>query len=312
MRRHRSRSLPLCLCATYNLCPLPNGFAMRTIPASLQASLDGGVTTLCWCWRLTPRTGPRLGFTDHDLDLAFDGTTFEAASGLSASELREQVGLSVDNVEVSGALVSSRLSEAALSAGDFDDAAVEIFRVDWSSPENRVLVRTGSLGEVRRTQSAFTAEVRGLAHYLQQSRGRVYQYACDADLGDARCGVALTSALWRATPTIVAVETPRRFAVAAIAQADGLFTRGVALFSSGDNAGRRLEIKRHWIADGVHRLELWQEPPAPALVGDALVVTAGCDKSLATCRDRFANAVNHRGFPHMPGNDFLASPTVGS
>ena len=31
----------------------------------------------------------------------------------------------------------------------------------------------------------------------------------------------------------------------------------------------------------------------------------GCDKRLATCRARFANAVNYRGFPHMPGNDFV-------
>ncbi|MDX5493645.1 MAG: phage BR0599 family protein, partial [Alphaproteobacteria bacterium] len=29
------------------------------------------------------------------------------------------------------------------------------------------------------------------------------------------------------------------------------------------------------------------------------------DKQFTTCRDRFANAVNFRGFPHMPGNDFV-------
>ncbi|MEZ5853946.1 MAG: phage BR0599 family protein [Hyphomicrobiaceae bacterium] len=30
----------------------------------------------------------------------------------------------------------------------------------------------------------------------------------------------------------------------------------------------------------------------------------GCDKRLETCRTKFANAANHRGFPHMPGNGF--------
>ena len=35
----------------------------------------------------------------------------------------------------------------------------------------------------------------------------------------------------------------------------------------------------------------------------------GCDKSFATCRDRFANSVAFRGFPYMVGNDVLqASP----
>ena len=29
----------------------------------------------------------------------------------------------------------------------------------------------------------------------------------------------------------------------------------------------------------------------------------GCDRQFATCRDRFGNAVNFRGFPHMPGEE---------
>jgi uncharacterized phage protein (TIGR02218 family) len=45
-------------------------------------------------------------------------------------------------------------------------------------------------------------------------------------------------------------------------------------------------------------------------IGDAFVVTAGCDKHLSTCRDRFANAINFRGFPHIPGNDFVVSYPV--
>ena len=32
-------------------------------------------------------------------------------------------------------------------------------------------------------------------------------------------------------------------------------------------------------------------------------MTAGCDKSFATCKAKFDNAVNFRGFPHLPGND---------
>lgn len=36
-----------------------------------------------------------------------------------------------------------------------------------------------------------------------------------------------------------------------------------------------------------------------------------CDKTLTTCRDVFGNAENFRGFPHMPGPDFiLAGPAA--
>ena len=52
-------------------------------------------------------------------------------------------------------------------------------------------------------------------------------------------------------------------------------------------------------------LDLWQRMPAPILAGDAFRVSAGCDKGLATCGAKFGNVANHRGFPHMPGNDFV-------
>ena len=181
---------------------------MKQLPAALAAHLAGGVTTLAWCWRLTRRDGVRLGFTDHDRDLTFESTVFEAATGFSGSEMRESVGLSVDDLEVDGALVSGRLSEAELAAGLFDDARVEIFRVNWQEPAQRVLVRKGNLGEVRRSGASFSAEVRGLSHYLQQPKGRLFQYTCDADLGDARCGVALPA--YTAGGTVIAVNTRAR------------------------------------------------------------------------------------------------------
>ena len=50
-----------------------------------------------------------------------------------------------------------------------------------------------------------------------------------------------------------------------------------------------------------------------AVLGDARCTVAhdhpafalGCDRALATCRDRFGNVPNFRGFPHIPGNDFV-------
>jgi uncharacterized protein (TIGR02217 family) len=39
--------------------------------------------------------------------------------------------------------------------------------------------------------------------------------------------------------------------------------------------------------------------------GDAFTVHPGCDKRLATCRDIFANVLNFRGEPFVPGLDAL-------
>ena len=87
--------------------------------------------------------------------------------------------------------------------------------------------------------------------------------------------------------------------------ADGWFTAGKLTFTSGANAGLAMEVKIHRaLGDGVH-LTLWQTMARFIEVGDAFIVTAGCDKRFATCRDRFANTVNFRGFPQIPGNDFV-------
>ena len=280
---------------------------MKNLSPALQAHLESGATTLCWSWRLTRRDGVRLGFTDHDRTLTFDGTDFEAAAGFTASQMKDAVGLSVDNLEVESALSSGRLGEHDLAAGLYDEAHVEIWRVNWSDTAQRVLMRTGSLGEVRRSGLAFSAEIRGLSHYLQEPGGRLYQYGCDADVGDRRCGIALASPAFSGSGFVVTILSPRSFAASRLdAYSMGWFTRGLLTFRSGENAGRSIEVKLHQASAGFAKLELWQEPASDLSIGDAFDVTAGCDKLFTTCREKFLNAANFRGFPHMPGNDFLS------
>jgi uncharacterized phage protein (TIGR02218 family) len=56
---------------------------------------------------------------------------------------------------------------------------------------------------------------------------------------------------------------------------------------------------------GVGReIELWEEVRAAVRPGDAVRMEAGCDKRAETCRGKFANFLNFRGFPHVPGEDW--------
>ena len=281
---------------------------MKSISPAFQDHLDTGATTLCTCWKLVRRDGVVLGFTDHDASLGFDGVTYEAVSGMSATAIESSAGLAVDNLDVLGALNSARLSEADLAAGRFDDAEVEIWRVNWAEPDQRVLMRRGNLGEVARGRSGFRAEVRGLAHRLNQTVGRVYQYTCDAEVGDVRCGVDLDAAAFRGTGTIAAVRDRRLVEVAGLdAFAADWFARGLLHAASGANAGLAFELRGH-LRDGTTTiLELWEPAPSAFAIGDAISVTAGCDKSFATCKTKFLNQLNYRGFHLMPGNDFVTS-----
>jgi uncharacterized phage protein (TIGR02218 family) len=276
---------------------------VRAIPSGLAASLAGGVTTLARCWRLTRRDGVVIGLTEHDEDLTVDGTFFRAASGVAGSEDASSLGFAVGGGEMSAALSSELIDEADLDAGRYDGAAIELILADWSAPVDFLLLRRATLGEVRREGGSFTAELRGLASALNVVRGRLFTAGCDADLGDARCKMALASPATTGAGTVAAVEGPGLLVAAGLgAYAAGWFTQGRLVFTSGANDGFATEVKSHNIAGGV-RLELWQRPPEPMAPGDGFTVTAGCDKRFETCRDRFANTLNFRGFPHMPGND---------
>ena len=208
---------------------------MKTVPASIQAALDEGVTTVCDCWIVTRADASRFGFTDHDHDLVFEGVTCRAGSGFGGSDVAAEAGLAPDQGGLVGALDDDVLRAEDLEAGIRSGARVESWRVDWASdPPVGVKTGQGELGEIRRVDHRFEAELLGLSHRLGRVCGRVFARRCDAVLGDHRCSV-----------------------------------------------------------DGSH--------PGFAL---------GCDQAFTTCRDRFANTLNFRGFPHMVGNDVLqASPT---
>ncbi|MCK9917805.1 DUF2163 domain-containing protein [Microbacteriaceae bacterium K1510] len=278
---------------------------MRVIPPALQIKLDSGVTTLCRCWLITRNDGLVQGFTDHDEDVVIGDVICRAGTGLSASEATQKLGLAVDGSEFSGALADDTLNEDDLAAGRYDAAQVELWLVDWTEPVLRVLLAKGTMGEVKREGLAFTAEVRGLSQRLSEESGRLYAASCSADLGDARCKIALEQPAYRGEGTVAVVSATSAFTASGLnAYADGWFGAGKLTFATGANAGLSVEVKAH-VNDGVVSLTLWQQMPQPIAVGDSFTVTAGCDKRFTTCHDRFNNVVNFRGFPHIPGNDFV-------
>jgi uncharacterized phage protein (TIGR02218 family) len=284
---------------------------MKTLPSGLQDHLSSGTTTLCWCWKIVRRDGTALGFTDHDAPVSFGALSYEAVAGFTASEVQSTLGLAVDNLTVMGALSSEALNENDLAAGLYDNAAIEIWRVNWSAPAQRVLMRKGSLGEVRRGKTGFQAEVRGLAHILGQPVGRAYGHCCDADLGDGRCKLVLAD--YTAAGTVASALDARRFTVSGLgAFADGWFADGKLAFTGGANAGRAMEVKRHAVSGAAVTVEMWQAMSEAVAAGDTFTISAGCDKQFATCKARFGNQANFRGFPYMPGNDTVLSYPASS
>ena len=84
---------------------------------------------------------------------------------------------------------------------------------------------------------------------------------------------------------------------------DGWFAGGVLTWETGANAGRSIEVKSWTQATG--QIELFLPMGYAIESGDAFRIHPGCDKRLDTCIDRFANVLNFRGEPYVPGQDAL-------
>ncbi|MCE4223081.1 DUF2163 domain-containing protein [Methylobacterium sp. C25] len=286
---------------------------MRDIPAVLAGRLAEGATTLCHCWALTRRDGVALGFTDHDRDITIDGLTFAARTGLEAAEASAELGFAVGGGDVAGALSSAGIAPDDITAGLYDGASVETWLVDWSAPEARLLLDVATIGEIRCAGTAFVAELRGLMQALDVEQGRLYRATCDAELGETRCGIDLGDPRWRTSGALLGMAGPSRFTVTLDGGfVDGWFAGGRLRWTSGANTGLDADVRAQAASGDAITLDLWQPPARAVVPGDGFSLTAGCDKRFSTCRQKFANALNFQGFPHMPGNDFVIRPAPGS
>ena len=268
-----------------------------------------GTTEVCRCWRLTRADGVVMGFTDHDRDLSFDGTLFRADTGLAAKAIAQGTGLSVDNTEALGILSTSAIRDDEIEAGRYDGAEIEAWLVRWSDTSARMLRFRGHIGEISRGGGAFTAELRGLTDLLNLPMGRIYQPLCQANLGDAQCGVDFEGDGLVEELTADSIEAGREFRFTGLGlYADRWFERGTLAALDGAAAGLSGVIKTDRLqSDGTRHVTLWSPIRAEVTGATLLRLTPGCDKRMATCRDKFLNMVNFRGFPTIPGDDWLVA-----
>ncbi|MBN9309171.1 DUF2163 domain-containing protein [Devosia sp.] len=279
---------------------------MRVLEAGFASHVASGATTLATCWRIERADGLVLGFTDHDAGLSFGGTDYVPAHGLDGGERVGKLGASVDTTEVVGVLHSDAIAEDDILLGRFDGAEVTTWRVNWRDPDQRLLVSRTTIGEIVREDGVFRAELRSGQQAINQPQGRIWQALCDAELGDARCGVELEDPAFRAEATVVGVRDRFRVAVSGIDGFEaGWFAFGMAAWGAGKRARLRDRVVTHERLGGVDVLGFGSAVGDWVEAGDSLVLTAGCDRRFATCRERFGNAANFRGFPHIPGNDYV-------
>lgn len=266
----------------------------------MTAWLEPELTSIALCWRLDRRDGVTLGFTSHDRDLVIDGLQFRAAPGMLPSAISRSDGFDVDTLDVAGALTSDAISEADLAAGRWDGAKLRLIAIDWEQPDVApLLLARGDIGDVGMRDGGFSAELRGPTALLERPAIEYTSPECRAELGDKRCRVDLAGR--RRILRVIEVIDGATIRLSAGEGAANAYGYGRLRWIGGANSG----IVSAILSSAGDELVL-REPPPFATEDDVLVeLIEGCDKSFATCRDRFANAENFRGEPHLPGNDLL-------
>jgi uncharacterized phage protein (TIGR02218 family) len=279
---------------------------MRTLDMGFAAHIAQGETTLCHCWKLLRGDGMVLGFTDHDRTLSFGGTSFVPARGLDGGEVPARLGAQVTTSEVLGVIHADAITEDDILLGRYDGAVVETWRVNWSNVGQRLLLRTDTIGEIVREDGVFRAELRSPQQGLNATHGRIYQGLCDAAVGDSRCGIDLDDPAHTGFATVTAIDDPYRLVVSGLGGfGEGWFAFGAARWTDGRRSGLRDGVMTHGRLGGADVLGFAVKVGDWVVVGDTLEVKAGCDRRFSTCQAKFANSSNFRGFPHIPGSDFV-------
>lgn len=269
---------------------------------------------------LTRTTGVKItrrdltveAYTSFDRDLTVSSQLYRSIAGYTPTGVGRNVNLRPDTIDIAGVLDGVVFVKDDLRAGDYDGADIDIIIIDWITSTkvgNSLIV--GKLGQWRIDNDKYTIELNSIESLLGKPFGRTVSLDCPWDLGDADCGFTLTTD----TGSVTSQGTPanRVFVDTSRTEADDYYNGGKVTFTSGDNNGRTMDVKR-WV-NSTKTFELFEPMFADIATSVTYNVTRGCDKRFSTCRDTFSNLTpttgkGFGGFPYLPGvTDLLGKQT---
>lgn len=276
---------------------------------SLLDHLAGRGLDVCVCWTLVLATGEKIAATSctHDLTLpGHPGVTFRHNGGAGASAVDVESGQSSAGLDFEAVFDDELVTEERVTAGDFDDAVCEIFRVNYRALDMGEIVDfSGLVGEIRSEGPRFTAEARPKTALAQLNVGRVTRSRCDvvhfADkFQENRCqldpgATAPDGGPLTVTGTVTTGGQLEEFVDTSRTETEDDYFEEVK-FTSGALSGRTFEIRKYDQAAQTFMLQ----------VSTSQVIAAGvtyeakrrCRRTEADCI-KFVNIINFRGYARL-------------
>lgn len=255
--------------------------------------------------------GTILRYTSADFDILICGNLYSHKNaGISRSEMTWETGLSVDDVTIEfnpseKDLLNTVPLVEAFRNGSFDGAEAKIdiaFYTEGWEGEPLILEKlfVGKVDVDEVGGSYVKTSVKSFTEMLNSNfPTHVYQASCCYALYSAGCGVDRKKF---AMSGYVLQNSTKKQIFCNFSKPVGYFTNGVVTFLTGQNVNIKRSVKVHDKGFLVLSTPL-QYAPA---IGDKFEVVCGCNKTIATCRDKFSNLGNYSGTPFVPKSNTTA------
>ena len=258
---------------------------------------------------LTLKDGLTLRWTSLDIDVTWGPDTWLAQSpnlqrsSLSIRNTSETPNLEIELSALDNDFIGGNNLKQLIWQGALDGARFRLDRLPMTFPGDTSLgppitLYGGRVGEIELNATGGKITVCGDVVIMAQYAPRnVFQTGCQHTFCDAGCTLAAAA-----------------FTVAGVADAGSnrnfiawggsgtIYAGGSITFTSGANAGQSRSIRN---ADGTGLFLVYPLFVTPT-AGDAFTAIRGCDKTLTTCTNDFANQLHYRGFPFVPDASYAA------
>lgn len=270
-------------------------------------------------YQFTSATGINDYFTDLDLDILYNGITWKSGSlRFEGLQRKLSVGLAVDEqtLKIWAAPTDTIFGAnflAGAETGLLDGATIVRYRIVWEFVSGNVArdvqnppigfwpMFTGLMGQIAAGGVSHTEfKVKSALVKLNVNMPRnYYQPGCLWTLFDQGC--TLPKAAYGVTSTVQSAAYNAIAPLGGVANpvsADDIATyaQGRLVFLSGVNEGLQVLVDNN---DGIGLYLAYPLSIVPS-VGDQIVYYPGCSKTFNTCKAKFNNQANFRGFDLVP------------
>ncbi len=310
-----------------------DGGPMKTISTGLKTFIQSNESVLrVELLTITLQQGAGvLRYTSLDQDVVYNGYSWlsgdgQANPGWKRGSISCGIGTDTKTMDLTlfcgpSTLINGVLVPTFADYGGLDNAIIEVDSLPVAYPaagqsintaNGTVNLWTGIAGEITADRTEVRIEVSSLLRILQGAYPRNYTLpTCNNTLYDSAC--TLIQASYAVTGSVVTGSWTTNSFDTNLTQINDYFDQGWIVWTSGANHGLVRTVKLYQNSGG-NLLITYPLPYVPQS-GDTFTAYPGCDKTQATCTNKFNNLIHYRGFPYMPNPMTLfagSQPTPGA